>query len=122
MVIERSAQASNRTGLSNKQLWHGEDGGLIACWERGKELAREQPNLAERARKGELVVLPWKGGVEAAIKGRKYGSHRYLAMWQGLRGDDLHIHPDSEVEMSCPVHKAKVIFVNDVDLLDTLPD
>lgn len=122
MLIERSAAVGTRTGLSNKQLWHGEDGGLIACWERGRDLAREQPDLAERARNGELVVLPWKGGVEAAVKGRKYGSHRYLAMWQGLRRDDLYIHFDSEVEITCLVRKTTVIFLNDADLWDALPE
>jgi len=58
--------------------------------------------LAAMAERGELPVLPWKGGVaQRTKKGSKYGTLWYLAEWQGLRGDDLDIDLDEEVEMTC---------------------
>ena len=122
MIVERALTTSPRVCLTTAQLWHGEDEGLIACWERGREVAREQADLAERAQNGELVILPWRGGVEAAVKGRKYGSHRYLAMWQGLRGCDLFVDSASHVEIVCARHGTKVIFLGDAALWDVLPD
>jgi hypothetical protein len=59
-------------------------------------------------------MLPWKGGVEKVIqKKRKYGSLYYLAMWQGLRGEDLNIDADEEPELICSVTKMTVVFTND---------
>src|SRR5690606_29968569 len=92
MKLSISVQESVRKGLSTHELWLQPDGGLIACWERGRELAQEQPELAELAGSDVLVPLPWKGGLEKVVKTkRKYGTMRYLAMWQGLRGEDLNI-------------------------------
>lgn len=122
MIVERRLTAPTRVGLTTDQAWNGEDGGLIACWERGREVAREQPDLAKRAQCGELVTLPWRGGVEAAVKGKKYGSHRYVAMWLGLRGCDLLIDSESQVEIRCAKHGTKVIFLSDAALWDVLPD
>lgn len=122
MIVERQLTAPTRVGLTSEQLWNGEDGGLIACWERGRAVAREQPDLAKRAQGGELVTLPWRGGVETAVRGRKYGSHRYVAMWLGLRGRDLFIDSDSQLEIICSKHGTKVIFLSDAALWDVLPD
>ena len=84
------------------ERWNGADGGLIASWEAGQHLAREMPELAKRARDGELVVLPWKGGVQQRLKtGHKYGTLKYLAMGQGLRGDPLQVALDREVTLKC---------------------
>lgn len=114
MRIRRSTTEDIRSGLAIEERWHAEDRGLIACWERGRELARQRTELAERASRGELVLLPWRGGVERALKsGRKYGSLRYLAMWQGLRGEDLDIHPDIEREIVCTRHATTVFFTAD---------
>ncbi|MBD9434209.1 hypothetical protein IB257_30090 [Achromobacter sp. ACM03] len=122
MIVERQLTVPPRVGLTTDQLWNGEDGGLIACWERGREVAREQPELAKCAQGGELVALPWRGGVEAAVKGKKYGSHRYVAMWLGLRACDLFIDSESQVEITCAKHGTKVIFLSDAALWDALPD
>ena len=90
MKIYRSIFEPIREGLSWNERWTSEDGGLIACWDSGRETRIENPGLAEQAIGGELVILPWKGGVEKAIKKKKkFGTHFYLAMWQGLRGEDL---------------------------------
>jgi hypothetical protein len=94
--VHRSAHAPIRTGLSWTQLWEDEDRGMILSWERGREMRVQKPELADRAEAGELVNLPWRGGTEGItdIKAGKkeatrYGSLYYLAMWQGLRNEDL---------------------------------
>ena len=66
--IFRSYLEPKREGLSWDELWKGSDIGLITCWEVGRELGKKDPELAERARNGELPVLIWKGGVEKKIK------------------------------------------------------
>lgn len=93
-----------------------EDNGLIACWERGREKAIEEPELAAKAIVGQLVILPWKGGVEREIKKKeKYGTYRYLAMWQGLRGEDLDIDTSVDSPRVCSVTGMKVIYTSDYE-------
>ena len=100
MIWSRSTTEPPRQGLSWEQLWEAEDDGLIFTWERGREMSAQAPALAADARKGVLVTLPWKGGCAAGLKmTAKFGTLHYLAMWQGLRGDDL------EIDTSCPVVK-----------------
>jgi hypothetical protein len=113
MRLHRSVDEPVRTGLTTEERWKDPDRGLIACWERGREKAREDAAFAARARAGELLLLPWKGGVEKAIKGAKYGCLNYLAMWQGLRGDALEIDDEIEVEKTCSKHGARVIYTAD---------
>jgi hypothetical protein len=55
-------------GRTFKARWHGPDRGLIAAWEAGREFAYEHPDLASRAQAGELVTLPWKGGLSHLVK------------------------------------------------------
>jgi hypothetical protein len=87
---------------------------MIACWERGREKITEDPDLAERARNGELVVLPWKGGVhQKTVLGRQFGCLSYLAMWQGLRGQPLDINFDDEVTLKCSKTGMDVTFTPD---------
>lgn len=93
--------------------WQGPDAGIIASWERGREKRREDPALAARAVAGELIVLPWKGGVEKAIKGSKYGPFHYLAMWQGLRGDPLEIDTSQNVTLVCSKTGVSVTYTAD---------
>lgn len=94
--------------------WEGPDGGLFASWERGRQKSIEEPELAERARNGELVVLPWKGGVAKKIKvPHKYGSLLYLAMWQGLRGEPLDISLEEEVTLTCTLTTMRMIYTLD---------
>jgi len=58
-----------------EQRWNDADQGVIACWERGREKSLEDPKLASQARDGQLVVLPWKGGVEKEVKKKqKFGT------------------------------------------------
>jgi hypothetical protein len=93
---------STRAELTWNERWNGPDRGLNASWDAGRHLAKEMPALAKRARDGELVMLPWKGGVQRRTKaGHKYGTLKYLAMWQGLRGDSLQVALDREVTLKC---------------------
>ncbi len=111
MKITREASAPPVGNQTWAERWEGEDRGLVACWERGREKARENPELATLAASGELVVLPWKGGIERAIKaGHKFGTLYYLAMWQGLRGDNLEIEIDEETTLTCSKTGMKVTY------------
>lgn len=116
MLIQRSIHEPLRQGMDTMSRWHGPDAGLIACWERGREKSMEDPELAEKARNGELVPLPWKGGVEKKIKASKrYGTYRYLTMWQGLRGDDLKVDTERDTTMICSAFGVSVIFTDDIN-------
>lgn len=102
MRITRSIEEPTRTNLSWQELWQASDKGLIACWESGRAKGLEIAELASAARNGELMILPWKGGVEKALKtGKKYGTLNYLAMWQGLRGEALNISLVEETPLTC---------------------
>jgi hypothetical protein len=114
MKILRSITVPIREGLTIEERWHGPDQGLIASWERGRERSLEDPAMAAQAGAGQLVILPWKGGVEKVLKKKeKFGTFRYLAMWQGLRGDNLDIDLTVEVPITCSVTGLTVIFTND---------
>jgi hypothetical protein len=115
MKISRSISEPIRESEKWEERWNEEDQGLIACWERGREKSREDPALAAKAREGHLVVLPWKGGVEKAIKKtQKFGTLYYLAMWQGLCGEDLDVDLTEEVVLTCTATGMAVVFTNDV--------
>ena len=112
--IYRSCQQPNREDPSFEERWRGPDKGLITCWEVGRAKAIDEPELAERAKNGELPVLGWTGGVDRALeKKEKYGSLNYLAQWQGLRGDDLDIDLSEEIEIVCSKTGMKIIFTGD---------
>ena len=111
--IFRSIAEPKRSNLSWDKTWKGADKGIIACWERGREKAKEDMELAECARRGELPILVWKGGVDKKIKTKKYGTLQYLAQWQGLRGEDLDIHMNKEVNIVCSRTGMPVTFTAD---------
>ncbi len=73
-------------------------------WQIGKELAEKSPQLAERAKRGELLVLPKPGSTAGNLsigESIRYGSLFYLAQWQGLRGEDLNIDTSVAREVVC---------------------
>lgn len=107
-----TAQAGNPPPLSQtwRDRWEGPDGGLVAAWARGLEKRAEDPFLASNVDAGQLPVLAWRGGVEKPIKGEKSGTLLYLATWQGLRGEDLHIDTAAVVRMTCPRHGVTVVY------------
>lgn len=96
----------------------GPDLGLICSWLRGIEMGRERPDLATKAKAGELPVLPWKGGIEKKILRRdKIGAFQYLAAWQGLRGEDLDIDTATDQQMACSRTGVPVTFTSDIERL-----
>lgn len=100
--LRRSINEPIREGLSVYALWNGDDHGPIWCWERGRQKRAEQPELAAQAENGELPLLAWKGGVAKKLEvGTKSGTLKYLATWQGLRGQDLEIALDYEQLIVC---------------------
>ena len=125
--IYRSLHEPIREGLSLDERWNGPDNGLIWCWELGRKRSQEEPDLALRARNGELPYLKWKGHADQTkeeeesekksdkkIKKKlKYGCFYYLAEWQGLRGDDLNIDLSVETEITSTKSGIKVIYTGD---------
>ena len=118
MLIQRSANSlPDFTGASWEGLWQGEDEGLIVCWLRGIEKARQQPDLADAAKLGEFPALAWKGGGEAIKAGKRLGALHYLATWQGLRGEDLNIDIKAGATMTCTRTGMVVTFTGDLAAL-----
>lgn len=112
--IHRSIDLPLRTGLNRDELWEGHDKGLIKCWEVGRQRATRFPDLAQQCLAGELPVLGWKGGVSRSLKKlEKYGSLKYLAQWQGLRGEDLDVDLGEERVLTCARTKMVVTFTPD---------
>ncbi len=109
--IYRSLNEPIRNNPTADEKWRGVDKGLILCWEEGRELAETQPKLAKRAKKGELPMLSWKGGVKRNPKKmKKFGSFCYLAQWQGLRGEDLDIKLSEQYTLKCSRTGVKVTY------------
>ncbi|RMH85203.1 hypothetical protein EA796_06755 [Pseudomonas sp. AOB-7] len=114
-MIRRSIDTPIRTDLDWHTTWKGEDKGLIKCWEVGRQLAQSKPELAEAAGRDELPVTNWKGGVSRTLKKLdKYGALKYLAQWQGLRGEDLAVDLAREVTITCSKTGMVVTFTPDV--------
>lgn len=79
---------------------------LEICHRSGRELGKSNPELACRAKRGELPALDWPGGVDTVPHpSRQFGSLFYLAQWQGLRDEAWHGITGSNKNMSttCPV-------------------
>lgn len=113
-IVHRPIHLELRPVLTWIDTWQGPDNGLIRCWEIGRERAVKQPELAQRCLAGELPVLGWKGGVERTLKKReKFGSLKYLAQWQGLRGEDLQIDTTAELTLNCSRTGMVVTFTPD---------
>lgn len=112
--VYRSIEEPIRNEPSFEERWRGPDKGLITCWEVGRIRSIEKPDLAEKAKRGELPMLGWKGGVSKQLKLKeKYGTLNYLALWQGIRGEDLDIDVSKEKEIICSATKIKVTFTSD---------
>lgn len=116
MRIHRSINEPRREGLTFDEKWRQDDHGLITCWEIGRDLRERGDERVERAENGELPILPYKGGRGAPIQAEwKYGVLSYYAMWLGLRGEDLNVDPDEEVEVTCTKTGTRVIFTLDYE-------
>jgi hypothetical protein len=51
---------------------------------------------------------------QAIKKKQKFGTLFYLAMWQGLRGEDLNIEHTEEIVLNCTTTGMAVVFTSDV--------
>jgi hypothetical protein len=119
MKIYRSIAEPIRKITNWDELWKDTDKGLICSWEQGRNKSLEDPELASKARDGQLMTLVWKGGTEKALKiNQKYGSLHYLAMWLGLRGEDLAIDTDACPTLTCTKTQMNVIFTDDINKLN----
>lgn len=95
--------------------WEGPDKGARTAWLAGAQMRRRDPDLAQRAESGELVPLPFRGGVTRQLKTKsKVGHNLYLAMWQGLRGEALDVDMDAEVSRTCTRFGVPVLFTSDM--------
>jgi len=116
--IYRSFSEPDRKNLTWEETWRQEDKGLIKNYEVGRALAIKEPELAEKAKRGELPVLGYKGGVEKALKKKeKIGALNYIAKWQALRGEDLNIDMNEEMVLTCSKTKVRVTFTMDLEKL-----
>lgn len=113
-TIFRNVSEPDRLGLSWEQTWQAEDRGLICSWEVGRRDALRDPELAARCKAGELPPLGWKGGgLKTLKKLTRWGSLHYLAEWQGLRGEPLHIDLTEEPTIICSRTGMIVTFTGD---------
>lgn len=112
-LTARAADAPDLSNATFDDRWHGPDGGLILSWTIGLQLSSRDPGLSAAAMRGELPVLPWKGGVQKAIKGAKIGALHYLATWQGLRREDLDIDTEHPPKLRCTRTGVEVTFTGD---------
>lgn len=102
MHLQRCSSTPDRPVMAWEETWTGPDQGLIAAWEQGRRMRQQHDPAVDRAMAGELPTLPWRGGVERSLKSpRKPGAMLYLAMWQGLRGDDLDVTTDGTQSLTC---------------------
>ncbi|MGJ3702674.1 hypothetical protein [Variovorax sp. AFSI2.2] len=117
MIVECSCNAALPQGESWAERWNGPDKGLICSWLRGIEKANESPEMAAQASRGELPSLPWVGGGKAIKAGKRVGTLHYLAMWQGLRGEDLSIDLVAGDTRTCTLTGMAVTFTGDTSVI-----
>ncbi|MFA6072205.1 MAG: AAA family ATPase, partial [Janthinobacterium sp.] len=62
---------------------------------------------------GELPILGWKGGISSVDrKLKKFGSLKYLAQWQGIRGENLSLSLSVETTITCSKTGSTVTFTS----------
>lgn len=120
MIVTHSAQDPPSISSDYAVRMEGPDQGIINAWVTGLAKRTNAPDVAAKTAAGELPILPFRGGVEAAIKAKsKVGHLLYVAMWQGLRGEDLDIDADSEISMTCTRTGVRVLYTMDYEKLRT---
>ncbi|HAE59771.1 MAG TPA: hypothetical protein DCG54_09785 [Anaerolineae bacterium] len=115
--LYRSITEPIRDFVDMDHRWRAEDRGLIWCWENGRLLAEKEPDLAWRAKQGELMPLALQGGFSGDLDNKnKTGTLLYLANWQGLRGEDLDIDTESKVTLVCSKWGTMVTYQKRTDI------
>lgn len=131
MRVRAFATSPPAPGLAFGDRFGTPEATLTSAWLRGLEVRAEEtaaslrgerskaPGLADRAGAGELPVLPWKGGVPKAVKNRaaRIGATQYLAMWRGLRGEDLDIDLADTPTLTCSRFGVTVSFTMNAAVL-----
>lgn len=117
MIVECSFSSASPQGESWAERWGGPDKGLICSWLRGIEKAKESPELAAQASSGEFPSLPWVGGGKAIKAGKRVGALHYLAMWQGLRGENLSVDLATGATRTCTLTGMAVTFTGDTSVI-----
>ena len=115
-IIRCSINEPIRKGLTWNETWISLDQGLIKAWEVGRQNAEKDELLRQKAIRNELPTInTWKGGVENKLKNNvsKYGTLKYLAHLQGLRGEDLNVDLTKEVTLTCSKTGQDVTFTSD---------
>lgn len=108
-----------RENLTWDETWLQQDKGLIKNYEVARERAIKEPELADKAKRGELPSLGYKGGSDKQLKQKhKFGSLNYLAQWQALRGEDLNINIKNEIVKVCSKTGLEVTFTKDLEKLE----
>jgi hypothetical protein len=103
-----------------------EQGELVTLvWKGGTENLMEiaDPDLVPQAEEGELTSLPLQNGMKSLkLDGTQddrktpkkpqplVGSLKYMAMWQGLRNEDLDVALLSKTVITCTKTQRKVVF------------
>lgn len=77
----------------------GPDQGLILAWHVGRQMGRDDPSLKLECQMGRFPPKLYK-----------VGTLEYLAQWQGIRGDILHIDTERTIDMLDAGTGAKVVF------------
>ena len=83
--IFRNFNQPDREDITWKETWSLEDSGLIKNYEVGRVLAIKQPELSEKALRGEFPALEYMRGTDEDLKLKKRTvALNYLAQWQAL--------------------------------------
>lgn len=118
MLVTASAKEPPPSQTDFDARINGPDKGLINAWLVGLDKRRSDPELASKAQAGELPPLPFKGGVEKAIKAQnKIGALWYVAAWKGLRGEDLSLDTNQELQLVCTRTRVPVLYTMDQNKL-----
>ena len=72
--------------------------------------AASSPRVRRRASSSSYLGKAGRTTLTLQKKGAKYGTIRYLAQWQGLRGEDLNIELDADVVITCAARGREVTF------------
>lgn len=115
-TIQRNITSEIRNNLGLDELWRSEDQGIINAWELGRLEGEKNTDIRLRAQKDELMSLLFKGGFDEKLKNPfKYGSLHYLAMWLGLRNENLIIDINAEYTLCCSRFNHVVMYTSDID-------
>ena len=113
VIISRSITTPIRQEISREERFFSFDRGLINAWEVGRRFRTRKTDMARKCENGEFPISIWSGGVDRTLIEPKYGSLKYLAHWQGMRGEDLFINTSEEHTFQCTRTESVIVFTSD---------